>query len=71
MSNYVYAVAYDDNVMRSISASSIRNAEDKIIDRFRDDYEIEKEFNNYREFKDYMWDNYEVLVSNPQDIEAL
>ena len=71
MSNYVYAVAYDDNVMRSISASSIRNAEDKIIDKFRDDYEIEKEFNNYREFKDYMWDNYEVLVSNPQDIEAL
>ena len=71
MSNYVYAVAYDDNVMRSISPSSIRNAEDKIIDKFRDDYEIEKEFNNYREFKDYMWDNYEVLVSNPQDIEAL
>lgn len=71
MSNYIYAVAYDDNVIRSISASSIRNAEDKIIDRFRDDYEIEEEFNNYHEFKNYMWDNYEVLISSPQDIEAL
>jgi hypothetical protein len=71
MSSYIYAVACDDNVIRSISASSIRNAEDKIIDRIRDDYEIEEEFNNYHEFKDYMWDNYEVLGSNPQDIEAL
>lgn len=71
MSNYIYAVAYDDNVIRSISASSINNAEEKIIERFRDDYEIDEEFDNYREFKNYMWDNYQVLVSNPQDIEAL
>lgn len=71
MSNYIYAVAYDDNIIRTISASSISNAEEKIIERFRDDYEIDKEFDNYHQFKNYMWDNYEVLVSNPQDIEAL
>jgi len=71
MSNYIYAVACDDNVIKSISASSIRNAEDKIIERFRDEYEIDKEFNNYHEFKNYMWDEYEILISSPRDIEAL
>lgn len=71
MSNYIYAVAYDDNVIRTISASSIRNAEEKIIERCRDEYEIDEEFDNYHQFKNYMWDNYEVLISNPQDIEAL
>ena len=71
MSNYIYAIAYDDNVIRTISASSIRNAEEKIIERCRDEYEIDEEFDNYHQFKNYMWDNYEVLISNPQDIEAL
>lgn len=71
MSNYIYAVAYDDNVIRTISASSIRNAEEKIIERCRDEYEIDEEFDNYHQFKNYMWDNYEILISNPQDIEAL
>lgn len=71
MSNYIYAVAYDDNVIRTISAGSIRNAEEKIIERCRDEYEIDEEFDNYHQFKNYMWDNYEVLISNPQDIEAL
>lgn len=71
MSNYIYAIAYDDNVIRSISASSISNAEEKIIDITREAYEIDKEFDNYHQFKNYMWDEYEVLISNPQDIEAL
>lgn len=71
MSNYIYAVAYDDNVIRTISAGSIRNAEEKIIERCREDYEIDEEFDNYHQFKNYMWDNYEVLISNPQDVEAL
>lgn len=71
MSNYIYAIAYDDNVIRTISASSIRNAEEKIIERCRDEYEIDEEFDNYHQFKNYMWDNHEVLISNPQDIEAL
>lgn len=71
MSNYVYAEAYDENIIRTISATSLRNAEERIIERFRDEYEIDKEFDNYHEFKNYMWDEFEVLVSNPRDIEAI
>ena len=71
MSNYIYAEAYDENVIRTISATSLRNAEERIIERFRDEYEIDKEFDNYHEFKNYMWDKFEILVSNPRDIEAI
>ncbi len=71
MSNYIYAVAYDDNVIRTLSATSLRNAEERIIERFRDEYEIDKEFDNYHEFKNYMWDEHEILISSPRDIEAL
>lgn len=71
MSNYIYAEAYDDNIIKTISASSMKNAEEKIIERTRNDYEIDEEFDNYHQFKNYMWDNYEVLISDPQDVEAL
>lgn len=71
MSNYIYAIAYDDNVIKTISAGSIKNAEEKIIEKYREVYEIDEEFDNYHEFKDYMWGEFEVLISNPQDIEAL
>ena len=71
MSNYIYAIAGDENVIKTISASSIRNAEEKIIERYRNDFEIDEEFDNYHQFKNYLWDNYELLISNPQDIEAI
>jgi hypothetical protein len=71
MSNYVYAEAYDENVIKTISASSLANAEERIIEKLRDEYEIDREFTNYHEFKNYMWEEFEVLVSTPQDIEAL
>jgi hypothetical protein len=71
MSNYIYAEACDENVIRTISATSLRNAEERIIEKFRDEYEIDKEFDNYHEFKNYMWDEFEILVSNPRDIEAI
>ena len=71
MSNYIYAEARDENVIRTISATSLRNAEERIIEKFRDEYEIDKEFDNYHEFKNYMWDEFEILVSNPRDIEAI
>ena len=71
MSNYIYAEAYDENVIRTISATSLRNAEERIIEKFRDEYEIDEEFDNYNEFKNFMWDEFEVLISNPRDIEAI
>ena len=71
MSNYIYAEACDENVIRTISAASLRNAEEKIIERFRDAYEIDEEFDNYHEFKNYMWEEFRVLVSNPRDVEAI
>lgn len=71
MSNYIYAIAGDKNVIKTISASSIRNAEEKIIERYRNDFEIDEEFDNYHQFKNYLWDNYELIISNPQDIEAI
>lgn len=71
MSNYIYAIAGDENVIKTISASSIRNAEEKIIERYRNDFEIDEEFDNYHQFKNYLWDNYELIISNPQDIEAI
>lgn len=63
MTTYIYAVCVDgENHLRTINASSMQNAKEKIIDLYRNDWEIDEEFDNWMDFIDYM-DEHDVFIS--------
>lgn len=71
MSNYIYAVATEDgNHLHKVVGVSTKNAEEKIIELYRNDLEIDKEFDNYHEFRKFMCEEYGYEFSSVQDIEA-
>ena len=50
MTTYIYAVYDQDchNQIRTISAMSLKDAQEKIIEKYRDDLELDKEFDNWK-----------------------
>lgn len=74
MTTYVYAVCDPDchNEIRTISASSLKDAQEKIIEKFRDDMELEEEFDSWNNFINDMSDYYCIdITHNIQDLETL
>ena len=74
MTTYIYAVCDQDchNQIRTISARSLKDAQEKIIEKFRYNLELDKEFNNWHEFIQYASDYYAVdITPTLQDIETL
>lgn len=72
MTTYVYAVCDNgENHVRTINANSMQNAKEKIIDKYRNDWEIDEEFNSWADFLDYMYDHDLVISQSVLDIEAL
>lgn len=72
MSKYIYAVCVDyENHIYTQAGASLKDAEEKIIEEYRNSYEIDEEFDNYREFCQFMSENYEVDFSELTDVETL
>lgn len=74
MTTYVYAVCDQDchNHLRTVNASSLKNAQEKIIEKFRDNLELDEEFDNWKEFVQFMGSEYSIdITPTIQDIEAL
>lgn len=73
MNTYVYAVCDEsDNHIRTINANSMQNAKDKLIDIYREHYEIDEEFDNWTDFINYMYENFNMVISQSVlDSEAL
>ncbi len=73
MTTYIYAVCDQDchNQIRTISARSLKDAQEKIIEKFRDYLELDEEFANWAEFLDFMDDNEIYISANIQDVETL
>lgn len=74
MTTYIYAVCDQDshNQIRTISARSLKDAQEKIIEKFRDDLELDEEFDNWHEFIEFMSDEFDIDITlTIQDIETL
>lgn len=74
MTNYVYAVCDQDchNQLKTVSARSLKDAQERIIEEFRDELEIDKEFDNWHEFVQWMSDEYFIdITPTIQDVETL
>lgn len=71
MTTYIYAVCDQHNQIRTISARSLKDAQEKIIEKFRDDLELDEEFDNWAEFLDFMDDHEIYITANIQDVETL
>lgn len=74
MTTYIYAVCDQDchNQIRTISAMSLKDAQEKIIEKFRDNLELDKEFTNWHEFINWISNEYSIdITPTLQDIETL
>ena len=74
MTTYIYAVCDQDchNQIRTISARSLKDAQEKIIEKFRDNLELDKEFTNWHEFINWISNEYSIDITPIlQDIETL
>lgn len=74
MTTYIYAVCDQDchNQIRTISAMSLKDAQEKIIEKYRDDLELDKEFDNWKEFVTYMSNELAIdITPTIQDVETL
>ena len=74
MTTYTYAVCDQDchNQIKTVSAISLKDAQEKIIEKFRDDLELDEEFDNWHEFIEFMSNEYDIdITSTIQDIETL
>jgi hypothetical protein len=55
-----------------MSARSLKDAQEKIIEKFRDDLELDEEFDNWHEFIEFMSDEFDIDITlTIQDIETL
>lgn len=72
MTTYVYAVCDDDgNHIRTINAVSMQQAKEKIIEIYRDKWELDEEFANWSEFLDFMYEHDVYISQSVQDVETL
>lgn len=73
MTTYVYAVCDENchNHMKTISARSQKDAQEKIIEHYRDELELDEEFDNWYEFLDFMADHDILITPTVQDVETL
>lgn len=74
MTTYIYAVCDQDchNQIRTVSARSLKDAQEKIIERFRDDLELDEEFDNWNEFIKSISNEFAIdITPTIQDIETL
>ena len=74
MTTYIYAVCDQDchNQIRTVNARSLKDAQEKIIEKFRDDLELDEEFDNWHEFIEFMSDEFDIDITlTIQDIETL
>lgn len=69
---YIYAVCSDgNNHLRTVNACSLQNAKEKIIEQYRNDWDLDEEFDNWMDFIMFM-DEHEVYITHSlRDIEAL
>ena len=74
MTTYIYAICDQDchNQIKTMNARSLKDAQDKIIEKYRDALELDEEFDNWLNFVKYLSD-YHGLDITPtlQDIETL
>lgn len=63
MTTYIYAVCnYGHNQIKTVNATSLNNAQEKIIEKYRDQLEIDEEYDNWREFIEDMKD-FEIYIT--------
>jgi hypothetical protein len=73
MTTYIYAVCDQDchNQIKTVNARSLKDAQEKIIEKFRDDLELDEEFYNWQEFIEFMSEHDMDITPTIQDIETL
>lgn len=72
MTTYIYAV-YDGDVnrLKTVTAQSLKAAQEKIIEHFRDEFDIDEEFDSFKDFCWYMEEHECVFFSELRDIDIL
>lgn len=72
MTTYIYAVCDDaHNQIKTVSAMSLNNAQEKIIEKYRDCLEIDEEYDNWKEFIEDMKDYDLYITPNIKVLEEL
>jgi hypothetical protein len=72
MTTYIYAVCDDSgNHLKTVNAASMQQAKEKIIDIYRNDWDIDEEFDNWMDFIDYMEDRDVFISISILDVEAV
>lgn len=72
MTTYIYAVCDDThNQIKTVSAMSLNDAQGRIIEKFRDYLEIDKEYDNWKEFIKDMGDHDIYVTPNIKVLEEL
>jgi len=63
MTTYIYAVCDNaHNQIKTVSATSLNNAQEKIIEKYRDYLEIDEEYDTWMEFIGDM-ENYDIYIT--------
>jgi len=72
MTTYIYAVCDDSgNHLKTVNAASMQQAKEKIIDIYRNDWDIDEEFDNWMDFIGYMEDRDVFISISILDVEAV
>lgn len=74
MNKYIIPVCLvreDINWLEVVMARSISDCQDKLITIISEKYEIDEEFDNYREFKRTVDSEYDIIIGDIKDYETL
>ncbi len=72
MTTYIYAACdYGRNQIKTVSATSLSNAQERIIEKYRDYLEIDAEYDNWKEFIEDMEDYDIYITPNIKVLEEL
>lgn len=73
MNKYIYAVSSADYYpqIESIYGTSFTDAEERIINKYIEKFDITREFVDFEDFRDWMNEHYNIDFSDIEDIEEL
>lgn len=73
MDEYIWAVSTDDTwpVINTLFATSLRDAEDRIMNHYFNILDINDDFENYDEFREYLNDKHHIALSDVEEVSEL
>lgn len=73
MNKYVWAECPIDEwpTIKTIMANSLKDAENRIIEKYVSEFEIDEDFDSYTVFRNYLNNDYSVALSDVEIYEEL